>query len=245
MSFVRDDDVAGRLPSRGLVSWEPTAIREVGTTLVLPDGLTAHLVNGRVTVPVDPTGAVWCWRVTAYSDAGIALVRHVVVPDVPSIEFTELQQVDPATLLPTEDTVPAWTAITTTIQGYMDAAAGSSTSAASSAFLAAADAQAASESAASAASDSLLAQDAASTAVSSSDTAGAFAGDASASATAAAASATAALGARDATLAGLGVQTYDSLDDVDATGLADGDAMVWGQASGKWVRVSLSSTLAT
>lgn len=201
MSFVRDDDVAGKLPSRGLVSWEPTALREVGTTVVLPDGLTTHLVNGRVTVPVDPTGATWCWRVTVYSDTGIVLVRHVAVPDVPSIEFTELQQVDPTTLLPTEDTVPAWTAITTTIQGYMDAAAGSSTSAASSAFLAAADAQAASESAASAASDSLLAQDAASTAVSSSDTAGTFAGDASASATAAAASATTALGARDAALA--------------------------------------------
>ncbi len=38
--------------------------------------------------------------------------------------------------------------------------------------------------------------------------------------------------------------TYDSLGDVDTTGLADGDAMVWGQASGKWVRVSLSSAYA-
>jgi hypothetical protein len=43
-------------------------------------------------------------------------------------------------------------------------------------------------------------------------------------------------------LADLGAQTYDSLDDVDTTGLADGDAMVWNQASGKWVRVSLPST---
>jgi len=45
-------------------------------------------------------------------------------------------------------------------------------------------------------------------------------------------------------LADLGAQTYDSLDDVDTTGLADGDAMVWDQASGKWVKVSLSSTYA-
>lgn len=34
------------------------------------------------------------------------------------------------------------------------------------------------------------------------------------------------------------------LADVDTTGLADGDAMVWDQASGKWVRVSLPSTYA-
>ena len=35
--------------------------------------------------------------------------------------------------------------------------------------------------------------------------------------------------------------TYDSLDDVDLTDLADGDAMVWDATAGKWVRVSLSS----
>ena len=40
------------------------------------------------------------------------------------------------------------------------------------------------------------------------------------------------------------VREYSDLSDVDTTGLADGDAMVWDQASGKWVRVSLSSTYA-
>lgn len=38
------------------------------------------------------------------------------------------------------------------------------------------------------------------------------------------------------------VREYSDLSDVDTTGLADGDAMVWDQASGKWVRVPLSST---
>lgn len=47
-----------------------------------------------------------------------------------------------------------------------------------------------------------------------------------------------------AALADLGSQTYASLDDVDLTGLADGDAMVWDATAERWVRVSLSSTYA-
>lgn len=42
----------------------------------------------------------------------------------------------------------------------------------------------------------------------------------------------------------LAVREYSDLSDVDTTGLADGDAMVWDQASGKWVRVSLSAVRA-
>ena len=155
ISLGRDDGTT-KTAAKGVVEWEPTTRREDGTMVILERGFVKPLVDGEVTVVVDPSGLTWCWRVTERTDSG-GTVRYVSVPDsAVVVEYVDLPDVDPTTLV-------AWSP---------------------------ADPEA-------------------------------------------------------AYLARLADVKVSDLTDVDTTGLADGDAMVWDATAGKWVRVPLPSTYAT
>ena len=97
ISLRRDDD-DGLTPAEGSVWCEPTTRREDGTSVVLAQGFAAALVAGEVTVELAPTGLTWCWHIIERTGWGTE--RYVSVPDsAGAVEYTALQDVDPATLV--------------------------------------------------------------------------------------------------------------------------------------------------
>ena len=122
-----------RQPASGSVRCTPSKRLTAGADVVLPVPTAVSLNNdGRATVELTPTSIDWCWRVTEVVPSGI--VRCVSVPDsTEPVEYTALTDVDPATLEPTEDSIPAWTDAVSKVQAAQTAASVSETHAAQSA----------------------------------------------------------------------------------------------------------------
>ncbi|NCD17839.1 MAG: collagen-like protein [Actinobacteria bacterium] len=94
------DDGTDQTAAKGVVEWEPTTRREDGTMVILERGFVAPLVDGEATVTVDPSGLTWCWRVTERTDSG-GTERYVSVPNSATMmEYVDLPDVDPTTLVP-------------------------------------------------------------------------------------------------------------------------------------------------
>lgn len=115
-----------------------------GHRVVLPGVLKLPLVNGEATL-ADAEPGYWIVQ-----ELGIAQGRRdgwiVLVPDVAGIvDDCDLPVIDPATLEPAVDAVPAWTAATNAVAASASAAAGSAGAAAESAISAAESATAAAE----------------------------------------------------------------------------------------------------
>ena len=111
VSLHRDDGTSERTPICGAVRFVPTRRRTAGADIILPAGFDAELVAGEVTVELAATGPDWCWMVIEPTKRG--LIRHIIVPDVGDdvLEYSELVDVDPATLDPTAEPEAAWWAI--------------------------------------------------------------------------------------------------------------------------------------
>ncbi|MGV8972261.1 MAG: glycosyl hydrolase family 28-related protein [Rhodoglobus sp.] len=85
----------------GSLDWQPTARRNFAGTVKLPAPFPVVLAGAPVTVPVDPTGPTWCWRVLERVTGGAPTWRYLAVPDSPTaIAYSDLVEVDPATLAP-------------------------------------------------------------------------------------------------------------------------------------------------
>jgi hypothetical protein len=93
-------------PAAGVLEWIPTRRRTVDTHIVLPDAIQVPLTGGVADVEVDATGPDWAWRVVERARRGTT--RYVVVPDVAEAEYSELVDVDPATLDPAAEPEAAW-----------------------------------------------------------------------------------------------------------------------------------------
>lgn len=95
-------------PSRGAVTWRPSARFDVDDTVVLPEARFVRLVDGKALVDVEPSTASWCWLVDENVHGGESFA--VAVPDVPDVQYADLQRVDPDTFEPTAEPTAAWTA---------------------------------------------------------------------------------------------------------------------------------------
>ena len=117
------DTPTGRERVAGTLKWEPSARRQVGDELVLPQGFTVALPETAdwLAVEVPPSGLGWCWRVTERIPGGGGVVRYVVVPDQPEVAYAELLDVDPATLGPSGSPDPSWWAALRALQLGVDA----------------------------------------------------------------------------------------------------------------------------
>jgi hypothetical protein len=104
----------GNVPAWGRLDWRPTRARIITgdpDTEILPEPFSTPLVEGGVDVALDPTGATWAWEVTEHVQGKKRAPVLYAVPDVTSIDFTDLAEVSPATLEPlAEPSVPQWTA---------------------------------------------------------------------------------------------------------------------------------------
>jgi hypothetical protein len=96
-------------PFRLGMTWAPTAVRVVDDVLVMPEAFGVTLPYGPVVITVDPSELPdWVWRVR-YVVNSEHFDRYLLVPDSPTmVEFTDLVEVDPATLLPTAEPEAAW-----------------------------------------------------------------------------------------------------------------------------------------
>lgn len=100
-------DVEGVVPDDTRVGLQPTRRRNSGATVVLPKSFSVVPVGGVAVVELAATGPDWCWRISEYAGQD-GIVRHVAVPDVPEVTYTDLVDVDPATLEPTAEPTAAW-----------------------------------------------------------------------------------------------------------------------------------------
>lgn len=105
LDFRRPEKL-GPVASSGRVEWRPTARRTEDKAVVLPATFSVQLVDGVASVDVAPSVLGWVWRVSEYVTGGAT--RYVTVPDVPTIAYTDLIDVDPATLDPSAAPDPAW-----------------------------------------------------------------------------------------------------------------------------------------
>lgn len=100
----------------GSLRWTPTARRVVPAegllpaAVVLPASFTAALTAGAVDVDVEPTAAGWVWSVVESFIGSPARRRYFQVPNVASIDYADLVEIDPATLAPEPSPDPAWLA---------------------------------------------------------------------------------------------------------------------------------------
>jgi hypothetical protein len=89
----------GEIPAQGSLRWEPSG-RRVGAdgSLILPAGFPVTLTAGEASVDVEPSTELWVWRVTEFFDGQFPRTRHLAVPAEGPVNYTDLLEVDPATL---------------------------------------------------------------------------------------------------------------------------------------------------
>jgi hypothetical protein len=96
-------------PSRGSLAFMPHRRHAANETEVLPKPFTIPLLNGEVTVNLQPNSSSWVWIITEYFE-NIAKSFYTTVPDQDGIlEHTELLHISPSSLPAPYDAVePAW-----------------------------------------------------------------------------------------------------------------------------------------
>lgn len=101
---------SGVAPTTGLVAFNPTHRREEDGHVVTEAGFDVRLVEGTALVTLEPTGPEWCWRAVEHTPGlDQTYIRYVAVPDSDSVvNYTDLIDVDPATLDPVAEPEAAW-----------------------------------------------------------------------------------------------------------------------------------------
>lgn len=99
------------------------AIRVFGANLILPDTDVIQYRDELYSKPfnLQPTSNTWCWKITLESlSPRVSITRFVVVPDVVSIDWQSLIDVDPNNYLPTSTPEAAWAVELTNLQTYVN-----------------------------------------------------------------------------------------------------------------------------
>ena len=96
-------------PSRGSLAFMPHRRHAANETEVLPKPFTIPLLNGEVTVNLQPNSSSWVWIVTEYFE-GISTSFYTSIPDRDGVlEHTELVHINPSSLPAPYDAVePVW-----------------------------------------------------------------------------------------------------------------------------------------
>jgi hypothetical protein len=76
--------------------------------VVLPAGFSVTLTEGAVDVDVEPSADGWVWAVVESFTGSPARRRYFAVPDVGSVDYADLVEIDPDTLAPEPSPYPAW-----------------------------------------------------------------------------------------------------------------------------------------
>lgn len=96
------------VPARGYLNFVPTTALNSGTTDILPLEFTVPLVDGEASADLLPTGIGWAWSVNYRILGYTHYSKTYAVPDVPTIDFRSLVELDWTTLEPDATPDPAW-----------------------------------------------------------------------------------------------------------------------------------------
>ena len=105
MAIINTTVTAGE-PTLATIKATATAVRYADANIILPVTQTHVILTSGGSLVLEPTGTSWCWKLDISVPGKYAYTVHVVVPDVTSIDFDELDQVDPDTLTSVPE--PAW-----------------------------------------------------------------------------------------------------------------------------------------
>jgi hypothetical protein len=100
----------GFTPDPIVLEATPTGIREDGSVFVLPTTLSFTVNTAADIVQLPPPAASWAWRLVARQDGVPVQQRTVRFPDVPSIGYGALTDVDPSSLGETRGHARQWDA---------------------------------------------------------------------------------------------------------------------------------------
>lgn len=96
-------------PITGWIQWTPTLSRaDSGGAFVLPVGFKMDLNGVATTATVAPTGQGWAWRVDINVTGWSINTAYYTVPDQSNINFKDLTEVDPKTLIPITPQSQSW-----------------------------------------------------------------------------------------------------------------------------------------
>lgn len=139
MEFSRPAADGTNVPVRGSLTWTPTLQYESDIDpgeIVLPLGFRVVVPEGDFSVTVQPNGPGWVWMVEENFSGIRPRKIYYSIPDVESIQYTALTQVDKKTLLPLATPEPAWYAYVESIELAMAEAKDAAAASAASAFAA-------------------------------------------------------------------------------------------------------------
>jgi len=105
---IRKPASAGSVGVSGKLLWVPTKRLLVGEDVVLPMPFEVSLVDGTAAVDPIPNEPTWAWRVTEVIDTQAKHTRFVSVPAAGPVSYSDLVDVNPASLEPTALPDPMW-----------------------------------------------------------------------------------------------------------------------------------------
>lgn len=103
-------------PATGELRWQPTARRVIPSdgllpaAIVLPAPFDVPLTAGAADVAVEPSTGAWVWTVVESFVGAPSRRRYLAVPDVTTVDYADLVEIDPSTLSPVPSPDPAWVA---------------------------------------------------------------------------------------------------------------------------------------
>src|SRR5689334_18154561 len=112
----------GVTAARGSVMATPTRRHVLGTTTILPTARQIS-VNGVTTADLEVTAADWCWKFEERVNGGTT--RYCSITAGATVNYNDLPDVDPKTLLPSPGNLAGWDASLAAAQAARDAAAAS------------------------------------------------------------------------------------------------------------------------
>lgn len=100
IKLVRPTDT-GTTPCDGAIRLTPIRRYITDHTVIVPDPFTVDLTNGEATITIPDSDTTICWAVTELPGTPQEYTRYVQVPTTSeTLEYTDLIDVNPTTLLP-------------------------------------------------------------------------------------------------------------------------------------------------
>ena len=118
IDFRQQDGKTPEVPvTDGYLLWTPLRREIYDTYITVPEPFTVYLTNGVGTAVIKNSWPYW--RV---AEKGIhsGITHTLYVPNVPEIHYSELPDVDPATLEPSPEALAGWTAALDEVRNLRD-----------------------------------------------------------------------------------------------------------------------------
>lgn len=120
------DALGGAVPSDATLTATASLVRTDGERVTAPDNLEVELTNGAPASPLDleaPGVGMFWTLLLRFPQRDRPIVRHVTFPDVETIEWADLTDIDPETAEPDTSLLPVWESLRADVQRFSDSAA--------------------------------------------------------------------------------------------------------------------------